>query len=198
MNEKTWLVATNNPGKVKEIREILSEYGINCIPLCEAGIDSDPEETGESFYENAVIKAAAAAAKTGLPVLADDSGLSVDALGGAPGVYSSRYAGEHATMEQNIDKLLEEMKEVPDGRRDARFCCCMVLLNGGEIVSAYGECKGTIGYERRGTGGFGYNPVFCIDETRTMAMLDENEKNQMSHRGRALRALCDKLGDYDA
>ena len=197
MTDKICVAATNNPGKLIEIREILAEYGWKCLSLKEAGIVSDPEETGDSFLENATIKALAAAAQTDLPVLADDSGLCVDALGGAPGVHTARYAGEDADFNRNMDKLLSEMNNVPDDRRAARFCCCMVAAHNGAITSAYGECSGFIGRERLGTGGFGYNPVFYFAEGVTMATISEQEKNQISHRGRALRALCRKLGEQN-
>lgn len=197
MDNKVFVAATNNAGKLVEIREILAEFGWECLSLKEAGIESDPEETGDSFLENATIKALAAAKKTALPVLADDSGLCVDALGGAPGVHTARYAGENATFDQNMDKLVYEMRSVPDNCRTARFCCCMVAVIDGNITSAYGECSGFVGYERLGTGGFGYNPIFYLDKGVTMATISETEKNEISHRGRALRALCRKLGEQN-
>lgn len=197
MSKLTFVAATNNAGKLREIHDILETYGFDCISLKEAGIESDPEETGETFEENAVIKAKSAAALTDMPVLADDSGVMVDYLGG-PGVHTARYAGEHATNDQNIDKLLYELRGVPKEKRGAKFCCCMAAIIDGKVYIANGECHGYIGETRLGTGGFGYNPVFYFSENCTMATLPEEEKNKISHRGRALKALCEQLKEIYA
>ncbi len=187
-----FLAATNNRGKLREIREILEEYGHECLSMAEAGIHSDPEETGETLEQNAVIKARAAAALTELPVLADDSGVLVDALGGLPGVHTGRYAGEHATDDENIDKLLDAMKDIPDGQRAARFETVAAAVIDGRLLITRGTCHGYIGRERLGVG-FGYKPVFYLSAGVTLATLPEEELNRISHRGHAVRALCELL-----
>ena len=178
------VMATNNANKLREAREILSPLGIEVLSQREAGANCDPEENGKTFAENALIKARAVYEAVKLPTIADDSGLCVDAMDGRPGVYSSRYAPEG----QHCAKLLEEMKDVPDGRRGAAFRCTIAYIdeNGHDTVS--GDCKGAIGHEQRGTNGFGYDPVFMVGD-RTMAELSTEEKNRISHRGAALREL---------
>ena len=178
------VMATNNANKLREAREILSPLGIEVLSQREAGANCDPEENGKTFAENALIKARAVYEAVKLPTIADDSGLCVDAMDGRPGVYSSRYAPEG----QHCAKLLEEMKDVPDGERGAAFRCTIAFIdeNGYDTVS--GECRGAIGYEKRGTNGFGYDPVFMVGD-RTMAELSAEEKNRISHRGAALREL---------
>lgn len=188
----TFLIATNNAHKLAEIRRILAPYGIKGVSLSEAGIDVNPEETGTTFAENARIKAMAGLNASGMPTVADDSGLMVDALHGAPGVYSARYAGENATDRDRIDKLLSEMGNVPAGARSARFVsavCC--VFPGGSILEAKGECEGAIAFEPQGTGGFGYDPVFIEKTTgRSFAALAGEEKDRLSHRGKALASFA--------
>jgi len=185
------LAATGNKHKIKEISRILSPLGYKIVCPAELGIDIDPEETGTTFLENATIKARAFAALADIPVLADDSGLEVDALGGAPGIYSSRYA--EGTDADRVEKLLKNM----DGKEDrtARFVCEVVMIfPGGKTISARGECAGTIANAPAGNGGFGYDPVFYMSEFgKTMAELTEDEKNSVSHRGNALKNLRKKL-----
>ena len=192
---ETVVVATGNPGKLREIGRLLGDLGVRVLPQSELGV-SDAEETGSTFVENALIKARHAVAATGLAAIADDSGLIVDALGGRPGVRSARYAGDDADDAANIDKLLAELDSVDDHRRGAAFHCTAVFLlpGGAEPISAEGEWRGRILRERRGTGGFGYDPVFFDPELgRSAAELSQAEKNARSHRGKALRALVEQL-----
>lgn len=200
---KTVVIATNNAHKVAEIRSALNFEGWEFATLREAGIASDPAEDASTFEGNARIKARAAReaaeAVLGRPVavLADDSGLEVDALGGAPGVYSSRYAGADGDDEANNAKLLSEMAAVPDGERAARFVCTLVFIDedGAETV-ARGTIEGAIGREARGEEGFGYDPLFLPEAfggARTLAEVSQAEKNAISHRGSALRTLRDAL-----
>lgn len=192
-----WIIATNNTGKLAEFARILEALGIRAVSQREAGVFLEVEETGKTFEENAYLKAAAAAKASGRPAVADDSGLEVDALGGAPGVYTARYAGEHATDEQNIDKLLAALGDLPADRRGARFvsAICCVLPDGGSFT-VRGECEGCIGFERAGTGGFGYDPVFFVGG-RSFAQLSAAEKDACSHRGKALRAFAARLREQD-
>lgn len=178
------VMATNNANKLREAREILSPLGIEVLSQREAGADCDPEENGATFAENAYIKAKAVYETVGLPTIADDSGLCVDALDGGPGVYSARYAPEG----QHCAKLLSEMKKVPDEKRGAAFKCTICFLDENGHTELTGECRGAIGHEMRGTNGFGYDPVFVVGD-RTMAELSADEKNEISHRGAALREL---------
>lgn len=182
------LIASNNQKKLKEIREILSDF-FSPVSLAEKGIVSEPEETGTTFEENAEIKARAAAEISGMPALADDSGLAVETLNGEPGVYSARYAGEPCNDENNNHLLLENMKGKQN--RNAKFVSAVVLvLPTGETVTAYGECRGVLLEEGRGENGFGYDPLFYLPEFgKTMAELSPEEKNRISHRGEALRNL---------
>ncbi len=191
----TFLLATGNEGKLREMRGILSVFGLDVVSQKEAGLVLEPDETGATFYENARIKAAAAAQASGMPAVADDSGLEVDALGGRPGVYSKRYGGFADDDERNAF-LLEELEDAE--LRTARFVCCIVCCfpDGGEI-SAEGDCRGLILRAPRGSGGFGYDPVFLVDGTgKSMAELTNEEKNAVSHRGKALRAFVPRLRDY--
>lgn len=188
------LVATGNKGKLKEIREILCETEV--IGLSDAGISADVEETGKTFAENAYIKAFEISKRTHLPVLADDSGLEVDALGGRPGVYSARFAGEHATDDDNVKKLLGALKDVPEEKRTARFACamCLILPDGRKIESFGTSCAGMILDKKRGNNGFGYDPVFFAPEYgKTFSEMTMEEKNKVSHRKAALIALSEKL-----
>jgi XTP/dITP diphosphohydrolase len=186
------LLATDNPGKLAEVRALLPD-DVEIRSLRDVGLDP-PEETGSTFAENASLKAVAAAQATGLLTLADDSGLNVVALGGRPGVRSARFAGDHASDEQNIDLLLERLESVPVGLRDASFVCVLALANGnGVLTTASGRCSGSIGFERRGSNGFGYDPVFLLKDGRTMAEVSSVEKNKISHRGVALREITPGL-----
>jgi XTP/dITP diphosphohydrolase len=192
---ETVVVATGNPGKLRELGRLLDGLGVRVVPQSEFGIP-EADETGATFVENALIKARHAVAATGLAAIADDSGLVVDALGGRPGVRSARYAGDDADDSANIDKLLAELESVPDERRNAAFHCTAVFLapGGGEPIVAEGEWRGRILRERRGDGGFGYDPVFFDPEAgRSSAELSQAEKNARSHRGKALRALVEQL-----
>jgi len=185
------LVGTQNPGKQREYRELLAGAPVVWVGPEEVGLAAlEVEENGATFEENARHKALAYARASGLPALADDSGLEVDALDGEPGVYSARYAGPGATDEDRYRKLLEVMASVPDDRRTARFVCVVALaLPGGEVYVARGTVEGRIGHGPRGSGGFGYDPVFVLPDGRHMAELPAEEKNAISHRGRALHAL---------
>ena len=187
------VMASGNKGKLREIASLLEHLDVTVVPQSEYGVQ-DADETGTTFEENAVIKARHAAAATGLPAIADDSGLTVDALGGRPGVYSARYSGEGATDESNIDKLMDELDGVEE--RGAAFRCvaCYVGSEDAEPVFGNGEWRGEILTERRGDGGFGYDPVF-LDPASGLASaeLSASDKNARSHRGQALRALIEAL-----
>lgn len=194
---KTVVIATNNAHKVAEIETALDFDGWEFKSLSEAGLVSDPEENGTTFLENARIKAQAAHALSGTAVLADDSGLIVDALNGAPGVYSSRYSGEDGNDAANNAKLLRELEKVPAEQRTARFASVLVFIDedGSETV-AEGFVEGRIGFELVGKNGFGYDPLFLpelYNNELTMAELSQQQKNDISHRGNALRELKAKL-----
>ena len=193
---KKILLASNNPGKVREIQAILAEHDLTVIPQAEFRI-TDAEETGLTFVENAILKARHAARASGLPAIADDSGLEVDVLDGAPGVYSARYAGEPSSDAANNEKLLAALAGVPPERRTARFRCVMVYLRHERDPSpiiAQGVWNGAILFEARGAGGFGYDPLFHVPEHGcASAELDAAEKNRISHRAQALRALARAL-----
>lgn len=187
------VVATSNKGKLAEIRSALDLPGLEFITAADLGGPAlEVEETGDTFLENARLKARAYADRFGVAALADDSGLEVDALGGAPGVYSSRYAGVDGDDAANNSKLLDALADVPDESRTARFRCVMVLVRPGrpELI-AQGVCEGGMGHAPRGEGGFGYDPLFLPEAVpgRTMAELSLAEKNTISHRGAALREL---------
>lgn len=182
------VIATNNQGKVREIKAILGGFYDEILSLKDAGIILEVAEDGDTFEANAVKKARQAYEITGCDTLADDSGLCVEALGGAPGVYSARYAGENATDEDNNNKLLWEMRGIKDRR--ARFVCVAALVRGGEVITACGEVHGVIAYSPGGEGGFGYDPLFFSAEFgQTFSELPEGIKNSISHRSRALAAL---------
>ncbi len=185
------LAATGNKGKIREFSQILTPLGFETVSPKDIGIDIDPEETGETFAENAKIKAFAFMQASGMPVIADDSGLMVDFLGGAPGVYSARYA--EGTDTDRYEKLLENMKGADN--RSARFVSsvCMVFPDG-KTVEAEGTCEGEISFSPAGENGFGYDPVFYIPAMgKTIAQMSADEKNAISHRGKALRLLAEKL-----
>lgn len=192
---KTFVIASNNPKKVNELNRILNPMGITAKTAKEMGVSlDDVEETGTTFVENARLKARAAFERTKLPCIADDSGLMVDALNGAPGVYSARYSSENATDSANNEKLLAELSEVQPARRTAKFVCviCCILENGKEII-AHGECIGTIAAKPRGNDGFGYDPLFIVKGGKSFAQLSPEEKDKISHRGNAIRILKQQL-----
>ena len=192
-----FLLATHNRKKQAEMQRILSPLGIEVLTADMAGIDlTDVDETGETFRENAFLKAHSGCIESGLPCIADDSGLCVDALGGAPGVYSARYSGVHGDDDANIAKLLDALRDVPEAKRTAYFACAVcVCFPDGRKLELEGRCNGKIGYEKRGNDGFGYDPVFLVGD-RSFAQFTADEKDAVSHRGNALRKLCKALPDY--
>jgi len=185
-----YVLATDNPGKILEMREILSSLGIEITTRKELGVDVQIEETGSTFLENAMLKADAICRITGFPAIADDSGLIVDALDGAPGVYSSSYGGEELDDSGRCGYLLDNMRDI--GQRSARFVCTIVCrFPDGRVISAEGECRGNIISAPRGCNGFGYDPVFLLEGSdMTMAELTSEQKNALSHRGKALRSFA--------
>ena len=187
------ILASNNKGKIREISEILTPLGFEVISMKQAGIDIDIEENGTTFKENAAIKARTIFELTKTAVIADDSGLAVEYLNGAPGVYSHRYCGENADDEEKNRKLLGELKDVPDEKRNASFICsvCYIESDGTEHF-VQGECKGKIGYEPKGENGFGYDPIFMYGD-RSFAEISAEEKNKISHRALALKSFCELL-----
>jgi XTP/dITP diphosphohydrolase len=193
-------MATRNVGKVRELAEMLKDVGVSLLSLADFPLLPEIPEEGETFADNAAFKAQEVARLTGLPALADDSGLEVAALGGRPGVHSARYAGDRTaplapTDEDNWRKLLDEMQEVPDWARQARFVCEIALAwPGGRLIRTRGECPGEIAREPRGASGFGYDPVFWLPEYgATMAEVGLAVKNRISHRAKALAALKEIL-----
>lgn len=192
-----YLIATHNMKKRAELQRILAPLNIRVLLAEEAGVMlTDVEETGETFEENALLKANSGCLESGIPCVADDSGLCVDALGGAPGIYSARYGGEHGNDENNIKVLLKALEDVPADKRTARFVSvvCCVYPDGSRLV-VRGECEGMIGFEEKGNGGFGYDPVFLPIgmDGRTMAELSADEKDLISHRGKAVAALANAI-----
>ena len=190
------LIATHNKKKMIELERILSPLGIEIVTADDIGCElREVEETGSTFEENAMIKAKAGCEDSGLACIADDSGLAVDALGGAPGVYSARYSGVHGDDEANIDKLLKNLENVPDNERTGRFVCavCCVFPDGKNIC-VRGECEGTILHERHGNGGFGYDPIFKCGDLY-FGEISSEEKDRVSHRGKALRELYNELNN---
>lgn len=196
MNRTKVVLATGNAGKVREMADVLAQFGFEVIAQSEFGLES-PEETGLTFVENALIKARYAAKMTGLPAIADDSGLAVDALGGQPGLFSARFAGENADDQANRTKLLHALADTPDHARGAKFVSCIVFLqheNDPTPKIALGECFGTILREERGNNGFGYDALFFYPPKNcTFAELDTAEKKQLSHRAIALTSLKQQL-----
>lgn len=197
--ERTKVVlATGNKGKVKEMADVLAQFGFDVVAQSEFGIES-PEETGLTFVENALLKARYASKMTGLPTIADDSGLAVDALGGAPGLYSARYAGEDGNDEANRKKLLAELQNVADEKRGAKFVSCIVFLQHETDPTpkiALGECFGEILREERGQNGFGYDSLFFYPPKNcSFAELETSEKKQISHRAIALDVLKKQLSN---
>jgi XTP/dITP diphosphohydrolase len=186
------VIGTNNPGKLREFRELLAGCGFELVTPREIGVKFDPEETGDTFEANATIKAIDAAQATGLPALADDSGIEIDALGGRPGIYSARYAGgdrmdPSISEERQLEIVLDEMRGVPDEQRTARFRCVIAIAEpGGGVKYAEGVFEGQIAHDARGENGFGYDPIFLLPERGvTSGELPREEKNRISHRGQA-------------
>ena len=192
---KKFIAATRNRGKIKEISEVLDSLPLQVVSMEEAGVNKEIEETGSTFEENALIKAREVCKLTGETVMADDSGLEVDYLNGAPGIYSSRYAGENATDDDRIRKLLDELGDVDFENRRARFVCAIaVVLPEGEEFVVRSTCEGFIAMEPAGENGFGYDPVFFLEEyAKTMAELEPEQKNEVSHRGKALKLMLKEL-----
>lgn len=192
---KEIILATSNAHKVREIKEILGAKFTHIYTLADKGIDVEVEETGSTFMENAIIKARAIAEIANMPALADDSGLCVDALNGEPGVYSARYSGARCDSKANNELLLSRLSDVQERDRSAWFKCAVALVcPDGDIVTAEGAAEGIITRSYCGRGGFGYDPIFySLDLDKTFAEASEEEKNAVSHRGRALAALVDKL-----
>ncbi|MCI2262755.1 RdgB/HAM1 family non-canonical purine NTP pyrophosphatase [Xanthomonas indica] len=192
------VLASSNAGKLEELHALLDDVGVDLIAQSTLGV-SDADETGLTFVENALLKARHAARVTGLPALADDSGICVDALHGAPGLYSARYAGEHGNAQANIDKLLDALRDVPDAQRGAHFYCVLVLLRHAEDpqpLLVEGRWRGRIARARAGTGGHGYDPVFLDpDHGQTAAEMPLALKNRISHRAIALQQLRQRLAD---
>lgn len=190
------VLATGNAGKVRELADLLHDFGLDVVAQTELGVES-AEETGLTFIENAILKARHAAQVTGLPAIADDSGLAVDVLGGAPGIYSARYAGVDASDQQNLEKLLATLKDVPDEQRKARFHCVLVYMRHAEDPTplvCHGSWEGEITRESAGAGGFGYDPIFFVPgEGKTAAELTRDEKRAISHRGQALKLLLEAM-----
>jgi len=191
------VIATRNRHKAVELQTLLHGAGYDAVRLDEIDPDGkipEVEETGTTFKENALLKAHAIAKATGLPSVADDTGLEVDALEGAPGIFSARYAGENCTYEDNVKKLLRELSDVADDRRTARFKTVAVYVHKETELSAEGVVEGVITEKAEGFGGFGYDPVFSVwDMKKTYAQLADEEKNRVSHRGKAIRSLIEKL-----
>jgi XTP/dITP diphosphohydrolase len=190
------VLASNNQGKVREFNQLLAAQRIQVVPQADFGIP-DAAETGLSFVENAIIKARNAARHSGLAAIADDSGIEVDALNGAPGIYSARYAGAGASDEANLSKLLQALRDVPEARRSARFQCLIVYLRHAEDptpIICQGTWEGRILFQPRGDNGFGYDPVFFVpNQDCSAAELDAETKNRLSHRGQALQRLLAQL-----
>lgn len=189
------LFATSNAGKAKEVQAMFSDLDVDVKTLREEGIDVEIEENGQTFAENALIKAKAIAGMTDKIVLADDSGLVVDYLNGEPGIYSARYLGEDTSYDIKNARILERMEGVPDDQRTARFVCAMAaIMPDGEVISTEGIMEGLIGYEMKGTNGFGYDPIFYLPEYgMTSSEITPEKKNEISHRGKALRKMQDEL-----
>lgn len=188
------VLATRNQGKIKEFAALMADMGVEVKGLDDFPEVPEVEETGTTFEDNALLKARAVAQATGLVAVADDSGIAVDALGGAPGVWSARYAGPHGDVEANNAKLLQALEGVPDERRTARFVCVVAAARpDGRSILARGEWQGRVGHGYAGTSGFGYDPLFFDPEMgKTAAEMSREEKNARSHRGKALRALMER------
>ena len=189
------IFATGNEDKLREIRAILADLGMPVVSMKEAGIQAEIEENGTSFEENAVIKAKTVMELTGELVMADDSGLQIDYLDGAPGIYSSRFMGEDTSYDVKNAAILEKLSGVPDEKRTARFACAIACaFPDGRILTSYGTMEGRIGCEKKGENGFGYDPIFYLPEYGcTSAEISPEKKNELSHRGKALRGMKEKL-----
>jgi len=191
---KRLIIASNNAGKIREFKELLSPYGFEVLSMREAGFTDEIVEDGETFEENAHIKARAVFDAVGLPTIADDSGLEIDFLDGAPGVYSARYAGEGASDKERCNKVLSEMHGVAHELREARFVCSIYFIYAeDDEYSVNGEVRGYIGDKPLGKNGFGYDPIFMINEDESMATISEAEKNEISHRAMAFKKLSEIL-----
>ncbi|MBF4255412.1 XTP/dITP diphosphatase [Vibrio anguillarum] len=198
---KKIVLATGNQGKVREMADLLVDFGFDVVAQTELNVP-EAEETGTTFIENAIIKARHAAKITGLPAIADDSGLEVDYLQGAPGIYSARYAGENASDQQNLEKLLAVMEGVPDEQRTARFHCVLVFMrheNDPTPLVCHGTWQGRILHQAHGSNGFGYDPIFFVPEDNcASAELLPARKKQLSHRGKALKMLFKTLSEQNS
>ncbi|ASG02679.1 XTP/dITP diphosphatase [Vibrio anguillarum] len=198
---KKIVLATGNQGKVREMADLLVDFGFDVVAQTELNVP-EAEETGTTFIENAIIKARHAAKITGLPAIADDSGLEVDYLQGAPGIYSARYAGENASDQQNLEKLLAAMEGVPDEQRTARFHCVLVFMrheNDPTPLVCHGTWQGRILHQAHGSNGFGYDPIFFVPEDNcASAELLPARKKQLSHRGKALKMLFKTLNEQNS
>ncbi|MGE7113826.1 XTP/dITP diphosphatase [Lysinibacillus sp. NPDC047702] len=193
---KQVVIATKNKGKAKDFEALFGPLGYEVVTMFDVAPEMEIEETGTTFKQNAVLKAEALAKELDTIVIADDSGLAVDALNGEPGVYSARYAGDHDD-EANIVKLLENLKNVEDENRTARFCCCIAIAGPDfKTTTVFGTCEGVIAHEKRGTNGFGYDPIFYVPSLgHMMAELSPEEKAAISHRGNAIRQLKEQLSN---
>ena len=193
---KQVVIATKNKGKAKDFEALFNPFGFEVVTMFDVAPDLEIEETGTTFEENAILKAETLANLLGKIVIADDSGLMVDALNGEPGVYSARYAGDHDD-EANMVKLLANMKDVPEEERTARFCCALAIAGPNmETKTVFGTCEGVIANEKKGTNGFGYDPVFYVPALeKHMAELTADEKGAISHRGNAIRKLALQLAE---
>ena len=194
---KQVVIATKNKGKAKDFEALFRPFGYEVVTMFEVAPDVEIEETGTTFEENAILKAETLAKMLGQIVIADDSGLAIDALNGEPGVYSARYAGDHDD-EANIVKVLENMKDVPEDQRTARFCCALAIAGPNmETKTVFGTCEGVIAHEKKGTNGFGYDPIFYVPALEQhMAELSAEEKGAISHRGNAIRKLALQLAEF--
>ncbi|MFL0582251.1 XTP/dITP diphosphatase [Solibacillus silvestris] len=194
---KQVVIATKNKGKAKDFEALFGPFGYEVVTMFEVAPEVEIEETGTTFEENAILKAETLANMLGQIVIADDSGLAIDALNGEPGVYSARYAGDHDD-EANIVKVLENMKDVPEDQRTARFCCALAIAGPNmETKTVFGTCEGMIAYEKKGTNGFGYDPIFYVPALeKHMAELSAEEKGAISHRGNAIRKLALQLAEF--
>ena len=195
---KKIVFATGNQGKLREVKKILADLNVDIVSMKEEGIQIDVDENGTTFAENGQIKATAIGAHTDAIVLADDSGLVIDALNGEPGIYSARYLGEDTSYRIKNQNLIDRLEGVPDEKRTARFVCAIAAaLPDGTVLHTEGTIEGIIGYEERGENGFGYDPIFCVPKLgKTTAELTDDEKNAISHRGSALEKMKVLLREY--
>ena len=193
---KQVVIATKNKGKAKDFEALFQPFGYEVVTMFEVAPDLEIEETGTTFEENAILKAETLAKMLGKIVIADDSGLAIDALNGVPGVYSARYAGDHDD-EANMQKVLANMKDVPEADRTARFCCALAIAGPNMTTkTVFGTCEGLIAQEKKGTSGFGYDPLFYVPALeKHMAELSADEKGAISHRGNAIRKLALQLAE---